>query len=84
MSTSQREENYTHREKRPRYFLELDSERSFSHSREDRGMAECIYEPPSGKYLKLNEDGDYVRRGEPYLNKTDRRPLSSVVRVLVR
>ena len=83
MSTSHREENYTHREKRPRNFLQLDSERSFNHSREDHGTAECIYEPPSGKYLKLDDDGDYVRRGEPYLNKTDPRPLSSVVRVLV-
>lgn len=83
MSTSHREENYTHREKRPGNFLELDSERSFNHSREDHGTVECIYEPPSGKYLKLDDDGDYVRRGEPYLNKTDPRPLSSVVRVLV-
>lgn len=83
MSTSHREENYTQREKRPRNFFEFDSERSFNYSREDHGTAECIYEPPSGKYLKLNDDGDYVRRGEPYLNKTDPRPLSSVLRVLV-
>lgn len=83
MSASHREENYTHREKRPRYFRELDSEQSFNHSREDHGTAECIYEPPSRKYLKLNDDGDYVRRGEPYLAKTDPRPLSSVVSVLV-
>lgn len=83
MSTSHREVNYTQREERPRYFRELDSERSLNNSREDHGTAEYIYEPPSGKYLKLNDDGDYVRRGEPYLNKTYPRPLSSVVRVLV-
>lgn len=83
MSTSHREENDTQCKIRPRYFRELDSERSSNYSREDHGTAECIFEPPSGKYLKPNDDGDYVRRGEPYFNKTDRRPLSSVVRVLV-
>lgn len=77
MSTSHREEYYTQRKER------LDSKRSFNQSREDHGTANCIFEPPSGKYLKPNDDGDYVRRGEPYLSKTDLRPLSSVVRVLV-
>lgn len=84
VSTSHREENYTHREKRPRYFRELDSEQSFNHSREDHGTAECIYEPPSRKYLKLNDDGDYVRRDDARYHSREPNAMQTDLKLLKR